>query len=117
MDQKRRFRLRRAVPACVWAVALLPALAVLAVPDDAAAQVAPNACHGTTEIAKRLLDRYGEEPVAMGIQSNGNLLQVYSSEEKGTWTVVTSTPTGMSCIVAAGTQWFNVPPKPMGSAS
>jgi hypothetical protein len=47
--------------------------------------------------------------VAFGLQSNGNLLQVYSSEEKGTWTVVSTTPTGMSCIVAAGKRWESLP--------
>ena len=73
------------------------------------AQTAPASprmpCHNATEVAKQLSSKYDEAPVAFGLQSNGNLLQVYSSEEKGTWTVVSTTPAGMSCIVAAGKRW------------
>ena len=77
------------------------------------AQMAPAnprmPCHNATEIAKQLSNKYDEAPVAFGLQSNGNLLQVYSSEEKGTWTVVSTTPAGMSCIVAAGKCWESLP--------
>lgn len=66
-------------------------------------------CHNATEIAKQLNSKYDEAPVAFGLQSNGNLLQVYASEDKGTWTVVSTTPNGMSCIVAAGKRWEALP--------
>ena len=66
-------------------------------------------CHNATEIAKQLSSKYEEAPVAFGLQSNGNLLQVYASTEKDTWTVVSTTPNGLSCIVAAGKRWENLP--------
>lgn len=66
-------------------------------------------CHNAVEIAKQLSSKYDEAPVAFGVQSNGNLLQVYASHDKGTWTVVSTTPTGVSCIVAAGKSWENIP--------
>ena len=66
-------------------------------------------CHDATEIAKQLNRKYDEAPVAFGLQTNGNLLQVYASEEKGTWTVVSTTPQGLSCIVAAGKRWETLP--------
>ena len=66
-------------------------------------------CHNAAEIAKQLSTRYDEAPVAFGLQSNGNLLQVYSSTEKETWTVVSTTPNGVSCIVAAGKKWESLP--------
>ncbi len=79
----------------------------------AAQQVPPTAvrmpCHNATEIAKQLSSKYDEAPVAFGLQSNGNLLQVYASEEKNTWTVVSTTPNGLSCIVAAGKSWESRP--------
>jgi hypothetical protein len=34
---------------------------------------------------------------------------VYFSEEKDTWTVVSTTPNGVSCIVAAGKRWESLP--------
>ena len=66
-------------------------------------------CHNATEIAKQLSSKYDEAPVAFGLQSNGNLLQVYASEEKNTWTVVSTTPNGLSCIIAAGKSWESLP--------
>lgn len=66
-------------------------------------------CHDATEVAKQLSNKYAEAPVAFGLQSNGNLLQVYASTEKGTWTVVSTTPAGLSCIVAAGRSWEHLP--------
>lgn len=78
-----------------------------------AAQTAPGGmrmpCHNATEIAKQLNSKYDEAPVAFGLQSNGNLLQVYASEDKGTWTVVSTSPQGLSCIVAAGKRWESMP--------
>lgn len=56
--------------------------------------------------------KYDEEPIAFGMQSNGNLIQVWKSEAKGTWTIVTTTPAGTSCIVAAGKGWEQIPPIP-----
>ena len=73
------------------------------------AQPAPSEpaipCHQALEIAKHLSAKFNETPVAVGLQSNGNMLQVYASEEKGTWTVVSTTPAGMSCILATGKGW------------
>ncbi|MGH1477181.1 MAG: hypothetical protein ACRBM6_00385 [Geminicoccales bacterium] len=66
-------------------------------------------CHDAGEIAKQLSSKYKEAPVAMGLQSNGNLLQIYASDKKNTWTVVSTTPKGKSCIVAAGKRWEALP--------
>lgn len=68
-------------------------------------------CHDAGEIAKQLSAKYKEAPVAFGLQSNGNLLQIYASNQKNTWTVVSTTPNGKSCIVAAGKRWQSIPDK------
>jgi hypothetical protein len=77
----------------------------------AAQQAAPARvpCHDANEIAKQLGSKYDEAPVAFGLQSNGHLLQIYASEDKGTWTVVSTSPAGVSCIVAAGKRWESLP--------
>jgi hypothetical protein len=87
-------------------------IACAAFADTAGAQQAPQTgmrmpCHNATEIAKQLSSKYDEAPVAFGL--HGNLLQVYSSESKDTWTVVSTTPGGLSCIVAAGKRWESLP--------
>lgn len=65
----------------------------------------PLPCHSHAEIARQLHDRYDEVPVSLGLQGNGNLLQVYSSTRTGTWTVVSTMPNGVACILAAGERW------------
>jgi hypothetical protein len=66
-------------------------------------------CHDATEIARQLSSKYEEAPIAFGLQSNGNLLQIYTSASQHTWTVVSTTPNGKSCIVAAGKRWESLP--------
>jgi hypothetical protein len=62
-------------------------------------------CHRFEEIARQLDQKYDEAPVSFGIQSNGNLLQVFASASQGTWTILSTTPSGLACIVAAGRGW------------
>jgi hypothetical protein len=47
----------------------------------------------------------------LGLQSNGNLLQVFASEATGTWTLVTMHPSGTACLIGAGDSW-EISPKP-----
>jgi hypothetical protein len=99
--------MRRAAP---FAFSL--AVAVSSLSTSASAQSAEGLripCHDATEIARQLSKKYEEAPIAFGLQSNGNLLQIYTSETQHTWTVVSTTPAGKSCIVAAGKRWENLP--------
>lgn len=50
---------------------------------------------------------YGEEPVSIGLASNGSVIQVLRSEE-GTWTIVMVQPNGIACLMAAGEGWQNM---------
>lgn len=68
-------------------------------------------CHQHEQIARQLDQRYGEQPTSLGLQSNGNLLQVWTSVRTGSWTIVTTTPQGVSCIVAAGRNWATHVPR------
>jgi len=56
-------------------------------------------------VAERLGKRFGEARTAGGLASNGALMEVYSSKDGATWTVVMTMPQGISCIVAAGESW------------
>lgn len=99
-DGNRREARNRRIAQGVGILAL-GALVMWAWPAPAAAQPSMP-CHKTTVITAQLERQYGETLVAGGLQTNGNLLQVYASDEKGTWTVVSTTPDGTSCVVAAG---------------
>ena len=48
--------------------------------------------------------KYKEGPVAMGLASNGTVLEVLTSV-KGSWTIIVTGPTGKTCIVASGEAW------------
>jgi len=91
----------------MYAFAITAVVGALWGGEVGAAQQSACATHET--MTKQLGIRYDETPVAFGLQSNGNLLEVYSSEEKGTWTAVSTAPNGMSCIVAAGKKWESLP--------
>lgn len=68
-----------------------------------------RACGQYDDIATQLGQHFAEIPKAFGLQQNGHLLQVFVSEETGTWTIVSTTPAGVSCIVAAGESWETLP--------
>ena len=70
-------------------------------------------CHDYARIVETLEKRYGEAPQALGLQSNGHLLQVFISAA-GSWTILTVAPSGIGCIVAAGRSWQTRPPAPLG---
>jgi hypothetical protein len=83
---------------------ILGALVATATPPDPA-RAGGSAC-ATAEALTALLDRsYGELPISNGLQKNGQLLQIYASPTTGTWTAVTTTPTGVSCVLATGRNW------------
>jgi hypothetical protein len=89
-------------------IALAAALVALSLPA-AAQESAGLQCHDAQAIAKALDEKYHEAPVGLGLESAGNLVQVYASEDGETWTIVATMPTGVSCIVAAGTRWEALP--------
>ncbi|MEL6961972.1 MAG: hypothetical protein AAFO01_04400 [Pseudomonadota bacterium] len=93
----------------VSSLALTACLAATSASAQSAATGLRIPCHDATEIARQLSKKYEEAPIAFGLQSNGNLLQIYTSASKHTWTVVSTTPSGKSCIVAAGKRWETLP--------
>ena len=90
--------------------ALLAAGASLAVSTTAAQ--AQMQCHQHKEVLGKFADTYKEAPVAGGLTQDGRLLQVLSSGDDGTWTIVLSKPDGMTCVIMAGEAWRKLDPKP-----
>ena len=58
-------------------------------------------CGRSEPIIAYLGKKYKEEPRAMGTVGSTGFMQLYVSEA-GTWTVLLTSPEGISCIVAAG---------------
>lgn len=68
----------------------------------AAAQMA---CGDRTDILTSLEGKYEEAPVAMGLSNTGGVIEVLSSPEGNTWTIIMTDPNGLSCLIAAGEYW------------
>lgn len=93
------------------ALAAAVALAWVSITPVAHAQAAgdQSMCHDYKSLVAELDSRYDEEPVSLGVQTNGDLLQVFSSKEQRTWTILSVSPSGKGCILAAGRSWESVP--------
>lgn len=79
-------------------------------------------CGMRDSMVERLKSAYSESLTAGGLQGNQTMttmLEVWASEESGTFTVMITNPQGVSCIVAAGTDWFLSTPvkEPPGTPS
>jgi len=69
-----------------------------------------NVCGKRDDIVSRLENGYQEFNSAMGMSTNGGLVELYTSDN-GTWTLMLTQPDGVSCLIAAGQNWesFNSP--------
>ena len=68
-----------------------------------------DVCPPRHEVEDYLANEYQERPVASGIANNGGVIEVFTSDELGTWTIIITMPTGQSCMIAAGQDWENQP--------
>ena len=68
---------------------------------DAAAQNARN-CAPREAVVDRLAEGYGETRQSMGLGANNAVVEVFASDETGTWTITVTTPNGLTCLVASG---------------
>lgn len=63
---------------------------------------------GPREVGVSELDkRFGEEAAHMGIDTNGSVVEVFTSE-KGTFTIMKTRTDGISCVVLEGDSWENL---------
>ncbi len=58
-------------------------------------------CGKTDKVVGVLGSKYAERVVGMGVVGTRGFMQLFVAET-GTWTVLLTTPEGISCIIAAG---------------
>lgn len=85
---------------------LLTSFAIALWSLPAVAQQQPP-CVKRADFLKHLESNYKEAPVAMGLTTGGGLLEVVVSRT-GSWTIIVTTPNGISCGVASGESWESV---------
>jgi hypothetical protein len=71
-------------------------------------------CGQRGQIVAGLDKKYAEKPTAMGLSSNGTVLEVLASDS-GSWTLIITHPNGISCLLAAGEDWENLPRAVVGT--
>lgn len=65
-------------------------------------------CNKRSEVMKNLSLKYKEAPTALGMSSSGGVIEVMTSKDGQTWTVLLTRTDGSSCLVAMGSSWENV---------
>jgi hypothetical protein len=66
---------------------------------------AQSNCRPRTDVLGHLAKKYGEAPIAIGVTNKGGLVEVLTTGDGNTWTIIVSMPNGTSCMVAAGEGW------------
>ena len=77
----------------------LGVLALTSVP--ASAQQVRN-CAPRDIVVERLASGYGESRQSIGIGAQGAVVEVFASNDTGTWTITVTNPSGLTCLVASG---------------
>lgn len=96
---------RKTTVSLLCAAAAVAAVSLYPVPL-ATAQETP--CAERNNVIDTLDAQYKESPRAIGLVSKEAVLEVFVSET-GTWTVVVTDPEGVSCVLAAGQSWEEIP--------
>lgn len=65
-------------------------------------------CGQRAEIIESIDQKYKERPAAYGLSGDKMMVELYTSE-RGTWTMLMTRPGGVSCIMAVGQSWENLP--------
>jgi len=69
-------------------------------------------CGPRQSILEQLQRDYAETPVSRGLASNGTVLELLTSPDGSTWTMLITLPNGTSCFGAAGEMWGPADAKP-----
>lgn len=77
-----------------------------------ATQAASN-CAPRADIVAGLASRYDERQVGVGLGPNGNLIEVWASAG-GSFTILVSSPSGLSCMASSGHGYTTRPVEPGG---
>ena len=87
---------------------MVAGLALGAVLISLPAQAAGN-CAQRDTVVERLQSHYSETLAGGGLHessTNQMMVEVWASQETGTFTVILTSPEGVACVVATGTDWY-----------
>ena len=59
-------------------------------------------CGKRAEIVRQLGEKFGETRRSAGIAQGQGVVEIYASDETGSWTILITSPQGTACLLAAG---------------
>jgi len=70
----------------------------------------PVRCIPRDKMGQLLGERYQEFVVSMGLANNGAMLEVFTTDNGSTWSIVMTTPNGCSRLLGSGELWEDAVP-------
>lgn len=64
--------------------------------------IAQNNCAQRDKVVDRLASKYGESRQSVGLGANNTMIEVFASDETGTWTITATNARGITCLLASG---------------
>ena len=64
-------------------------------------------CGPRKDVLARLAVSLHQQPSSVALTSDGQLLEVLKSDTDLIWTILITSPQGLSCVVASGGGWQN----------
>ena len=59
-------------------------------------------CGDRAHVVDRLAQRYGESRQALGLGANNSVVEVFASDDTGSWTITVTNTNCTTCLVASG---------------
>ncbi|SLN29117.1 hypothetical protein ROA7450_01233 [Roseovarius albus] len=63
---------------------------------------AQNNCGQRDMVLDRLASKYRESRQSVGLGANNTMIEVFASDETGTWTITATNARGITCLLASG---------------
>ena len=109
------FHRGRSSPAVrIFSATVLAFLLLIGLAQWSRPAAAQSACVPPEVAVEQLVERHAEVPIAMGLTQDGRVVAIFGSIDGATWTMLVTTPNGMSCPLKSGECWMKITPAPVG---
>lgn len=89
------------------AVAMVGAMLLSGIALASRSATAQSASLPRADVVEQLDGRYSEKQAAVGVTDSGGVIEVFTTGDGSTWTLVLTKPDGTSRVIAAGETWIN----------